>query len=118
MMARVGKPLSELHIPFTDLSSLSAADLLSIDGPKFITKDSKRGFKTLAVLISHDKWKELNHGLFDLNPHKASLSIVDDQAYLTIPVKGVSLFPALWQAKPETGLTIITNRKSRKKASR
>ena len=55
--------LPELHIPLADLGSLSASDLLAIDGPKFITLDSKRGTKTLAVLISHDKWKRLNHGL-------------------------------------------------------
>ena len=68
MAKRPGKPLSELHIPLADLGSLSASDLLAIDGPKFITSDSERGCKTYAVLISHEKWKRLNHGLLDETP--------------------------------------------------
>jgi hypothetical protein len=64
-MARLGKPLSALHITVDDLGQLHPADLrgllAEVDGPKFITEDSKRGTKTLAVLISHAKWKKLNH---------------------------------------------------------
>ena len=65
-MSRAGKPLPELHITVDDLGQLHPDDLreflIGIDGPKFITSDSKRGTKTLAVLISHDKWRKLNHG--------------------------------------------------------
>jgi hypothetical protein len=52
----------DLHIPFEKLGELSPKKLLAIDGPKFITKDHK----TLAVLISHDKWRALNHSFPDL----------------------------------------------------
>ena len=66
-MARPGKPLPELHITVDDLGQLHPDDLrdllAGIDGPKFITEDSKRGTKTLAVLISHETWKRVNHGL-------------------------------------------------------
>ena len=61
-MAKQGKPLPEIPIPLADLCKLSASDLLAIDGPKFITSDSERGARTYAVLISHEKWKRLNHG--------------------------------------------------------
>ncbi len=70
MMAKLGKPLPELHITVDELSQLDVDDLreilAGIDGPKFITADSKRGTKTLAVLISHEKWKTLNHNVPDL----------------------------------------------------
>jgi hypothetical protein len=76
-MARPGKPLPELHITVDDLGQLHPNDLRSflagIDGPKFITEDSKRGTKTLAVLISHDMWKRLNHGLLSKPGKKAVL---------------------------------------------
>ena len=64
---RAGKPLPGLYVTVDDIVQLHPADLrgflVGIDGPKFITEDSKRGTKTLAVLISHKKWKMLNHGL-------------------------------------------------------
>lgn len=62
-MARLKKLSSNLHIPLADLGDLSASDLLAIDGPKFITSDSYKGARTFAVLISHEKWKRLNHGI-------------------------------------------------------
>ena len=75
-MGRPGKPLPELHITVDDLSQLHADDLrvllAGIDGPKFITSDSKRGTKTLAVLISHNKWKRLNHEL-PVKPRKKAV---------------------------------------------
>ena len=61
MGKRSGKPLPSLCIPLAYLGDLSASDLLTIDGPKFITSDSNEGARTYAVLISHDKWKKLNH---------------------------------------------------------
>ena len=59
----------DLHIPFEKLGELSSRKLLAIDGPKFITKDHK----TLAVLISHEKWKKLNHSFPDLESALADL---------------------------------------------
>ena len=62
-MARPKKLPREFHVELQDLGSLSAPDLLAIDGPKFITSDGYEGATIFAVLISHDKWKRLNHGL-------------------------------------------------------
>ena len=62
-MSRLKKLSPNLHIPLADLGDLSASDLLAIDGPMFITSDSFEGARTFAVLISHDKWKRMNHGL-------------------------------------------------------
>lgn len=52
-----------LHIELQDLGNLSASDLLAIDGPKFITSDGYVGARTFAVIIPHEMWKRLNHGL-------------------------------------------------------
>lgn len=62
-MTKLKKLLPSIHIPIMDLGKLSAKDLLIIDGPKFITSDSYEGARTFAVLISHDMWKKLNHGI-------------------------------------------------------
>lgn len=115
-MSRIRKPVSESHIPLADIGDLSASDLLAIDGPKFITSDSKRGVRTYAVLISHDKWKTMNRRLPDVNPHKAEVFFVGEQAYLTIPVERDAY--KCWRPLPETGLTIITEKSSGKKATR
>ena len=112
-MARLGKPLSEIHLTLAGLAHITSADLLSIDGPKFITSSSKYGARTLAVLISHDKWKTLNHNVPSVNPHKAEAFYVGEQAYMVIPA--VDLGGGVYQAKPETGLKIITDTKLRKR---
>jgi len=107
----------DLHVPFEKLSSISVADLLAIEGPKFITHTSHRaGQQTLAVLISHEKWKTMNHQLPEVDPVKAELFFVDEQAYMVIPA--INLGGTVYQAKPETGLKIITERKSRKRLAK
>jgi hypothetical protein len=68
-MSKLKKLSPSLHIPLADLVLMSASELLAIDGPKFITSDSYEGTRTCAVLISHDKWKRLNHRL-PLKPRK------------------------------------------------
>jgi len=70
-MVNLRKLPFHLHIPLANLADLSAGDLLAIEGPKFITSDSYVGARTFAVLISHDLWKRLNHGL-SLKPVKKS----------------------------------------------
>jgi hypothetical protein len=92
----------DIHVPYKKLGELSPAELLAVEGPKFVTKDHK----TLAVLISHDKWKKLNHGLPNVNPHKVMKFLVGEQNYLVIPVERYG--STLFQAKPETGLMIFT----------
>ena len=73
----------DLHIPFAELGELSSRKLLAIDGPKFITK----GHKTLAVLISHEKWKIMNHRLPNITPDRAGIFFIGDQAYMVLPVE-------------------------------
>ena len=99
-MARAGKPLPELHIPLADLGNLSASDPLAIDGPKFITSDSERGARTYAVLISHDKWKQLNHRLPNITPDRAGIFFIGDQAYMVLPVEGSVLIWLFRQIRP------------------
>lgn len=62
-MVALKKLSKNLHIPLADLPNLSAKDFLAIDGPRFITSDEYEGARTFAVLISHEMWKRLNHGL-------------------------------------------------------
>src|ERR1700687_974237 len=105
---RARKIHHELHIPFAKLGELSHAELLAIEGPKFITKDHK----TLAVVISHNQWKIFNHRTPDVDFDKPMLFCVNGQTFLTIPCEtngGVLV------AKESTGLEIVTRRKPRKK---
>ena len=99
----------DLHIPFAELGELSSRKLLAIDGPKFITK----GHKTLAVLISHEKWKIMNHRLPNITPDRAGIFFIGDQAYMVLPVEQRNGH-AVWHPTPETGMEIIT--RPRKKA--
>lgn len=101
----------DLHILFAELGELSPAKLRAIDGPKFITK----GHKTLAVLISHDKWRTMNHRLPNIAPDRAGIFFIGDQAYMVLPVEQRDRH-ASWHPMPETGLEIITKRKTKKKA--
>lgn len=104
-------PLPELDIPLIELGKLSAYDLLSIDGPKFIVNRSGvGGGATLAVVISHDKWLMLNHHIPTVKRYEVTEFFVGGQAYLTIPVERANPNSTIWQAKPETGLKIITER--------
>ena len=115
-MARKAKLVPDLHVEFEKLGKLTPADLLAIDGPKFITQDCEQGTATLAVLISHDKWRTLNHGLPDVRPDRVGVFFIGKQAYLQIPVEQRKE-SAVWHAVPEVGLDIITRRKSRKKTA-
>jgi predicted transcriptional regulator len=110
-----GEILPELDIPFADLGKLSVRDLLSIDGPKFITnRKGAVGGATLAVVISHDKWIMLNHHIPDVKRAAVTEFFVGGQAYLTIPVeRDVFKF---WRPVAETGLDIVTLKKPRKTA--
>lgn len=111
-MTKRGKPLPELHIPLADLGKLSASDLLAIDGPKFITSDSERGARTYAVLISHDKWRTLNHNLPEVDPEKAMPFYVGGNAYVVIPCD--EPVGSVFRPKPSTGLDIITRKRSKR----
>jgi hypothetical protein len=115
MMAKLGKPLPELHITVDELSQLDVDDLreilAGIDGPKFITSDSEPGARTFAVLISHDKWKTLNHNVPEVDPHRAKEFFVSGQAYLVIPVERNE--HQCWSPLQETGLKIITRKRSK-----
>ena len=111
-MERVKKLVPDLHIPYEKLGELSCADLLAIDGPKFIVRHRK----TLGVLISHDKWRTMNHRLPNITPDRAGIFFIGDQAYMVLPVEQRDGH-AVWHPTLETGLEIITRRKSRKKAS-
>ncbi len=104
----------DLHIPFEKLGDLSAGDLLAIEGPKFITYKSHRvGQRTLAVLISHDKWRTLSHNVPEVDPHKAKVFYVGDNLYMTIPIDAIMVGSAVCepQARPETGFKITRSRK-------
>jgi len=102
------KPLvPELHISVAKLRKMSPADLLSIDGPKFIMREVVRGNETLAVLISHEKWKTMNHRLPNITPDRAGIFFIGDQAYMVLPVEQRDGH-AVWHPTPETGLEIIT----------
>ena len=107
----LGKPLPDLHIPLADLGHLSASDLLAIDGPKFITSDSYEGARTCAVLISHDKWRTLNHALPEVDPNKARPFYVGDAAYVVIPCE--PHIGSVLRPKQSTGLEIITRKRSK-----
>ena len=107
------KPISDLDILLKDLGSLSTSDLLAIDGPKFIID---RSGAALAVIISPDKWKMLNHPIPAVKSNGVTKFYAGAQTYLTIPVENIGRGVTLWQAKPSTGLEIITLR-SRKKVS-
>lgn len=113
-MVRLRKPLSELHVTLAGLRKMTSADFQAIDGPKFVTSSSRHGARTLAVLVSHDKWKILNHNIFDADPHALRLNFIDGQRYVTLPIGPDS--NNCWQALPETGLQIVTIRWPRKKA--
>jgi hypothetical protein len=113
-MAKRKKLSPDLHIPLADIPYLSASDLLAIDGPKFITSDSMEGAKTFAVLISHDKWRTMNHTIPAVSPHRAGVFWVGEQAYLTIPVEQRG-GTAVWHPVSETGLEIITRKRSKPK---
>ena len=108
-----GKIHHDLHIPFEKLREISSAELLAIDGPKFITRDSKQGRRTLAVLISHDKWRTLNHNLPEVDPHKAKVFYVGDSLYMTIPIDAIMVGSSVCepQARSETGFEITRVRK-------
>lgn len=102
----------DLHIPFEKLGELSPKQLLAIDGPKFITHkcitpENHVGQQTLAVLISHDKWKTMNHRLPNITPNRAGIFFIGDQAYMVLPVEQRDGH-AVWHPTPETGLGIIT----------
>jgi len=78
-----------------------------MEGPSFIMY----GEEVKAVLISHDKWKQLNHNLPEVNPEKAVPFYVGEQAYVTIPCEkhiGSVLVP-----ERSTGLEIITQKRSK-----
>jgi len=109
-MARLGKPLAGVHVTLDGLGNLSASDLLSLDGPKFVTSSSKGGAKTLAVLISPDKWKTLNHNLPDVDSEKTLHFYVGENAYVTIPCDPP--IGGVFRPKRSTGLEIITRRRS------
>ena len=64
------------------------------------------------MLISHEKWKMLNHNLPEMDPHKALEFSIGEQRYLTIPVERVPGLGNVVQATRETGLTIITRKRS------
>ena len=98
----------DLHIPFEKLGELSSRKLLAIDGPKFITK----GHKTLAVLISHEKWKIMNHRLPNITPDRAGIFFIGDHAYMVLPVEQRNGH-AVWHPTPETGMEIITRPRKR-----
>jgi hypothetical protein len=114
MARRTSKPLPSLHIPLADLPSLSASDLLAIDGPKFIMSDSEAGCRTCAVLISYDKWKTLNHNTPQVNPHKAEVVFVRKKSYVVISGERDEF--KCWRPKKETGMDIINIVRKRSKA--
>jgi hypothetical protein len=111
-MARLGKPLAEFHITLAGLAKICAADLASIEGPKFITSSSRGGTKTLAVLISHDKWKTLNHNLPQVDSDKALPFYVGNNAYVVIPCE--PHIGSVLRPKRSTGLEIITRQRSKR----
>lgn len=112
-MARRGKPTPDLHISVAELRKLRPAELLAIEGPKFIMREVVRGHETLAVLISHDKWRTLNHNVPEVDPHNAKVFHVGEQAYLTIPVYRDAY--KCWRPLVETGLDIVARPLSRKR---
>ena len=113
---RAGKPLPpELHIPLADLDRLSASDLLAISGPRFITSDSEPGARIYAVLISHDKWRTLNHALPEVDPEKARPFYVGNSAYVVIPCE--PHIGSVLRPKPSTGLEIIYSKSPRKQVT-
>jgi hypothetical protein len=75
--------------------------------------------RTRANVIINILAHALEPEKMSLNLHKPNLSLIGGQMYLRIPVERVTerLGPhsTVWQAKPETGLEIITKR-TRKKA--
>lgn len=121
-MSRRGDVVPDLHISVAELRKLRPADLLAIDGPKFIMREVVRGNETLAVLISHNKWRMLNHNVPDVNPNEIKEFFVGDQMYLMMPVEcvGSCSYRIKSSKKLEvrswTGLEVIEHRKPRKKA--
>jgi hypothetical protein len=112
-MAR--KIIPSLCIPYADLATLTPADLRAIDGPKFITRSVRAGIDALAVLISHDKWRALNHGAPYVNPDQITEYFVGDQAYIIVPVGRGRVEPTVWQTPKESMIQIVTRRRKARK---
>ena len=112
-MAKKCSAISDLHISLAGLRKLRPTELLAIDGPRFIMREVVPGNETLAVLISHDKWRTLNHNMPEVDPHKAKVFYVGDNLYMTIPISAIMVGSAVCepQARPETGFKITRTRK-------
>ena len=109
------KPVPSLCIPYAELATLTPADLRAIDGPKFITRTGTAGVGTLAVLISHDKWRALNHGTPYVNPDQITEYFVGDQAYIIVPVGRGRVEPTVWHNPKESMIQIVTCRRKARK---
>ena len=99
-------------LPYERWGKVSPGEVAGIvhdGGPVFMTY----GEDTVAVLISRNKWRTLNHNVPSVDPHNAQVNFVGGQAYMVIPV--VDLGSGIWQATPETGLKIITCKRSKPK---
>ena len=108
------KPISSLCIPYAELATLTPADLRAIDGPKFITRKGSTRVDTLAVLISHKRWKAFNHGVPHVNPDQITEYFVGDQAYIIVPVGRDRVEPTVWHTPKESMIQIVTRRRNGK----
>jgi hypothetical protein len=99
------------RLPYERWGKVSPGEVAGIvldGGPVFMTY----GKDTVAVLISHAKWKHMNHRLPTVDPDKALHFYVDGQAYVVIPCE--ARIGSVLRPKPSTGLEIITRKRSKR----
>jgi len=99
-----------LCLPYERWGKVSPGEVAAIvrDGaPVFMTY----GESTVAVMISHAKWKCMNHRLPTVDPDKALPFYVDGQAYVVIPCE--AHIGSVLRPKRSTGLEIITRKRSK-----
>ena len=99
-----------LRLPYERWGKVSPGEVAAIvcDGaPVFMTC----GEGTVAVMISHAKWKCMNHRLPTVDPDKALPFYVDGQAYVVIPCE--AHIGSVLRPKHSTGLEIVTRKWSK-----